>query len=592
MNRLHSVLAAAAFGAAYVGLEALVQAIWGTLWLPSGVGLVLAAAAYGAVLMSPVGVVGTTRAQGIAAAAAVLALAELGLLVTIDAPPFQEAPWYVGSLPLLVGGVLVLGAWLVGQRRVPLLAALAPAVLVVPLLGVEAGSGPVTEAQGQSVLLVTLDTTRADHIGAYGHAAARTPNLDRLADEGTRFDAAFANVAVTGPSHTSMLGGRGTWSHGTLLNGIPVPDEERLLAERLRDEGYATGAFVSAYVLDGDYGFRRGFDVYDDDFSSWKGSSGLLPRRAEAALIRRFAPDEVLERRGDRTTDAAVDWLEQQDGPWFLWVHLFDPHGPYDPPDGYIVYEGDPHSPEHTSMQQVDLAETAPYLRKTLEGITDVDYVLAAYDGEIQFADEQVGRLLQAAGPDALVVVTGDHGESFGEHGVWFDHGDDVFDASLRVPFIVRHPELPRGVDDRLVELNDVTPTILDLLGLDVPQGLDGQSLRTSQRVAARSLCYDRVANVQLRSKEIGARPTMRMAGLRSANSLFVRREHADIADAFYRGEGDGFQLVSEVDVASEHDLGPLVEQADRLLSGDASRSATELSAAERARLEALGYLE
>ncbi|MCP4806599.1 MAG: sulfatase [Proteobacteria bacterium] len=593
MTRLHSVLAAAAIGAAYVGLEALVQVVFGSLWLTSSVALVLPAMLLGGILAAPVGAIGARATQGLTAAAAVLALVELGLLVTIDAPPFQEAPWYVGNLALLVGGIVGIAAWVAAQRRVDPLGWAGLLVLALPLVGVEASSGSEVEGQGTNVLLVTLDTTRADHIGAYGYAQARTPNLDALAAEGTLYEAAFANVAVTGPSHTTLLGGRGTWSHGTLLNGIPVPDDERMLAEILSDEGYAAGAFVSAYVLDGDYGFRRGFGTYDDDFSGWKGSSGLLPRRIQAALVRRFSPDEVLERRGDRTTEDALDWLDEQDGPWFLWVHLFEPHGPYDPPAEYLVYEGDPRSPEHTSMEQVDLAEAAPYLRKTLEGITDLDYVMAAYDGEIAFADAQVGRLVEAAGPDTLVVVSGDHGESFGENGVWFDHGDDVYDASLRVPLIIRHPDLANGVDDRLVELDDVTPTVLDLLGLPAGRGLDGQSLRGTPRSVVRSLCYDRDANMAIRSGEIGSRPTARMAGLRSDDALFVRREHESFADAFYRApEGEGFRLVTEEDVSAGEDLAVLVQHADELLSGDAERSAVELTDAERARLEALGYLE
>jgi len=580
-----ALIGAAVFGVLFGLVEAAVVAFGGRLWLTTPIGLLAGGSIMLGVACLPFGFRGRDGLEGFSRAALLVAAFEWILHGTTDPPPFTEAHWST-ALPIQLAGWIALAGLLTLFRRFPISRWLSAAVLLMPVRGLDRPLAPTGEG-GPSVLLVTLDTTRADRIGCYGHQEARTPALDGLAATGTRFDRAFANIAVTGPSHTTLLGGRGTWSHETLLNGVPVPDEERLMSEVLSERGYATGAFVSAYVLDGDKGFARGFQTYDDDFSGWHGSSGLLPLRIWAAIKRRFSPDEVLERRGDRTVDLALDWLDQQDGSWFLWVHLFDPHGPYTPPEGYLVYEGDPRSPEHTSMDAVDLDEVAPYLRSSLSGIRDLDYVLAAYDGEIAFADEQLGRLLEAVEDDTIVAVVGDHGESFGEHGVWFDHGDDVYDHNLRVPLIIRAPGLEAGVREDLVELNDVPVTLLDLIGIE--HDGDGHSLVDHGRSVARSLCYDREANLAARAKDPGQRPTLRMAGLRSETSLFVRRESEDFDDALYLVE-DG-PHATEVDVSADVDTAPLVELVRPLLEGDADRSAVELSDAERARLEALGYM-
>ena len=586
-----AVVGAALFGALFGLVEAGVVVFGGRLWLESPFTLLVGSAALLGVACLPLGLRGRDRLSGFARAAWLVVLVEWVLHGATDPPPFTE-PHASTTLPVQIAGILLMVVVVAAARKLPLLRWAAVLALLLPLRGVERFSGG-GGSDAAPVVLITLDTTRADRIGCYGHEAARTPVIDGLAAEGTRFDAAFANIAVTGPSHTTLLGGRGTWTHGTLLNGVPVPPEEVLLAERFAEAGYATGAFVSAYVLDGDKGFARGFEVYDDDFSSWHGSSALLPMRLAAAAGRRFAPDAVLERRGDATTDLAVDWVEDQDGAFFLWVHLFDPHGPYEPPEGWLLYEGDPRSPSHSSMEAVDLDEVAPYLRASLAGVTDLDYVLAAYDGEIAFADAQIGRLVEVLPPEAIVVVVGDHGESFGEHGVWFDHGDDVYDHNLRVPLIVRAEGLKPGVREDLVELNDVPVTLLGLAGLEVAGETDGHDLREHGRSLARSLCYDREANLAARAADPGQRPTFRMAGLRSESSLFVRREAEGFADAFYLAPaGEGFRYTSEEDVSAEVDTAPLAELARPLLEGDAARSSVELSPEERARLEALGYLE
>lgn len=477
---------------------------------------------------------------------------------------------------------------------------------------------PLGDAPGDApnVLLVTFDTTRADHFGAYGSDTVRTPRFDALAAEGALVLDATAQIPVTGPSHTTIHSGLAPWEHGALLNGVPIQGSLATLAEGLRADGWRTGAFVSAYVLDGDLGFSRGFEVYDDDFSWLQGWADTLPGRYLGAATRRFSPAHVLERRGGRTVDQALAWLEPAasggERPFFAWVHLFDPHGPYTPPPPWdtAYYDGDPRDPSHTSMQQV--ADVPSYLAPTLAGITDIDWVLAQYAGEISYMDEQLGRLLDSldawgVADDTLVVVVGDHGESLTEHGVWFDHGDDLFAPSTHVPMAVRMPGVVKpGTRIRgPVELTDVSPTIYDLLGADAPSSISaegsGVSLRDalstgvfSGRPEARSLTFDRPINLAEREAGNITRPVYLMAALRRPGQyLYIHRDADTAADAFFAlsseaGEDAVAVLPSGLESLSEAAAG-LIEQ---LSVADLERSTAEQGEDMQERLRALGYIE
>lgn len=285
---------------------------------------------------------------------------------------------------------------------------------------------------GPNVLLITLDTTRADRLGCYGHAEAITPALDELAASGVRLDQAFCAAPLTLPSHTSLLTGTYPPTHGVHINGSArLPDDLPTLAEVFKDRGYRTGAFLSSWVLNADFGLRRGFDHYDDRLANDQGP-------ALAAQ----------ERSADRTCDAALAWLDQEpQRPFFAWVHFFDPHAPYAPPPAFLQMAADP------------------------------------YDGEIAFMDTQVARLvewLDAHGCRAqtLIVAAADHGEALGEHKETV-HGLFLYDVTLRVPLIFSMPgRLPAGkVVPSVARLVDVAPTILDLLGSPPLAQAQGQSL-------------------------------------------------------------------------------------------------------------------
>ena len=301
------------------------------------------------------------------------------------------------------------------------------------------------------VLLVTLDTTRTDALGCYGGALAHTPHLDALARGGARFAQAISPTPYTGPAHASLLTGLYPPRHGlrdflhqSMDGGVPT------LADLLRVRGYRTGAFLSSYVLDRRFGLARGFEVYSCDF--WR-------RHADGAAPRIVLGTPEFERRGAATVDEALAWLDRtgkDERPIFAWVHLYDPHLPY--------------APEPPFAPPQDAADPLTAAR-------------ARYYGEVSYADAQVGRLLawlRDTGREdrTIVVVTADHGELLGEHGRTLGtHSTHLVEATVHVPLIVRAPGLPARVVPEQVRLVDVFPTVLDLLRVAVPEGLDGRSL-------------------------------------------------------------------------------------------------------------------
>jgi arylsulfatase A-like enzyme/tetratricopeptide (TPR) repeat protein len=295
---------------------------------------------------------------------------------------------------------------------------------------------PRVSTAAQNVLLITIDTLRADHLGCYGDRRAATPVLDGLAARGVRFATAIVQAPLTAPSHASILTGRTPPRHGVRDNGTFVlPEDVPTLASAFRASGHETAAFVSGFPLERRYGLARGFDSYDDRFPH-----GDDPRAA------------YIERRADETTAAVLRWLARRSakasGHWFLWVHYFDPHAPYEPP---------PESAARVAGR--------------------------AYDGEIAFVDTEIGvllRKLEETGELArtLVVATADHGESLGEHGE-LTHGVFVYDATLRVPLIVAGPGVSAGLVSPTVARGiDIAPTVSDLAGVPVAAGTEGRSLR------------------------------------------------------------------------------------------------------------------
>ena len=293
----------------------------------------------------------------------------------------------------------------------------------------------------RSVLLITIDTLRADHVGAYGYAAARTPTLDGLARAGTTFDRAYATAPITLTSHASLMTGRYPPGHGARHNGIRIDLKTPTIAEQFARHGFATAAFIAAFPLDRRFGLIKGFQTYGD----------RMPR----------APDgrPANERPGRAVIDDALEWLARhREERFFLWVHLFEPHAPY----------GNPADPVE--------AQRPPAVR---------------YDDDVAEADRQAGRLIDSLGnlrSSTLIVATADHGEAFGEHGE-ISHSLFTYDVTLRVPLIVVEPGgTGRGIRvNEAVSLVDVAPTVaalthlgaFDADGVDLSPALRGVPLQT-----------------------------------------------------------------------------------------------------------------
>jgi len=298
----------------------------------------------------------------------------------------------------------------------------------------------VRSSRPLSVLLITLDTTRADRLGCYGYSQAQTPVLDRLAEQGVLFERAYAPVPLTLPSHASMLTGLYPPEHGLHNNGQgALPQSLPTLATQLQAAGYETGAFVAAFVLDHKFGLQRGFETYNDDLSQADPSLHGHHQYRDASLV----------------IDAALNWLRPRSRkPFFCWVHLFDAHYPY----------------------------------MTHEDRYGDQFVERPYDAELAYVDEQIGRLLltlkeSGALEYTIIVVVGDHGESLGEHGE-LAHSMTIYDATLRVPLLVVSPgeSKPGHRVAEPVSLVDLTPTLLDLLGLRPLPQVSGRSLRPALR--------------------------------------------------------------------------------------------------------------
>ena len=315
---------------------------------------------------------------------------------------------------------------------------LAVVALVVAGLVVLRGQAP-----RPNLLLITLDTVRADHLGAYGDKAAATPALDRLAREGVRFTDASTQAPLTGPAHAAILTGVYPARFGIRDNAsTPIPDTAVTLAQALKKAGYRTGGFVAAFILDRAYGFDHGFDEFDSHFERFEAGDKLKA-----------------ERTADQVLRPALAWLSRvpANAPFFAWVHFYDAHAPYTPPEPY---------------------------RSTFR--------THPYDGEIAYVDAAVGKLrakLEERGllEKTMIVAIGDHGESLGEHGE-AEHGEFLYDSVLHIPWIVRLPAHERAgsVIVEQVRAIDLMPTALGWLGVARPGGLDGQSLVSVLRGTAR----------------------------------------------------------------------------------------------------------
>jgi arylsulfatase A-like enzyme/Flp pilus assembly protein TadD len=309
-----------------------------------------------------------------------------------------------------------------------------PFLLILSILGLFPHAFAASPLPGgndkPNILLITIDTLRADRLSCYGSQLVKTPHIDRLAQRGGLFLRAFANSSTTLPSHANILLGVTPNYHGVHENlSFIVSDELLTLAEHLKNCGYATGAFVGAYPLESRFGLAQGFDTYDDHFN----------RRHS----QNFA---ALERRAEEVIQCAQEWLEGRRSPWFLWVHCWDPHIPYDPPEPFRS-----------------------------------QYKEHPYEGEVAYVDFALGKLLDQMEErrlfdSTIIIFTADHGESLGQHGEK-THGFFAYNSSLWIPLLICHPSIAPGRCAHWASHIDIFPTVCDILGIEKPAFLQGISL-------------------------------------------------------------------------------------------------------------------
>jgi arylsulfatase A-like enzyme len=388
----------------------------------------------------------------------------------------------VGRVFIWEGTYLALIAFAVAVGAAALLARLQPRLRWVTALGAATAMGvglllaPVTPASSdtgivgkgrpqqavahapvRNVILISIDSLRADRLGCYGNQHNTSPAIDRLAQQGVRFAKAMSTTSWTLPAHMSMLTGRDVLSHGVIADTDQLPDSVPTLAETLRQAGVATGGVASTPLLGRRYGFSRGFGYYDES----------IPLSPKFDILR----DEP----APATTDLAIKWLrESAGGRFFLFVHYWDVHYDYVPPAPYDTlfdpdYKG--------SITGVNFFENKAVRRGMPK--RDLEHVLALYDGEIRWVDEHVAKLLSVVeelgiGDQTAIIVTADHGDEFFEHG-FKGHGRTLYREVVQVPLIMRVPGMKGGaVVETPVSLVDIAPTVLTIMGVGEPAGIDG----------------------------------------------------------------------------------------------------------------------
>jgi arylsulfatase A-like enzyme/tetratricopeptide (TPR) repeat protein len=400
-----------------------------------------------------------------------------------------------------------------------------------------------------NVLLITLDTTRADRLGCYGYAEARTPSIDALARGGVLFSQAASVAPLTQPAHSSILTGMYPTHHGVRVNGqTALSPEQTTLAEVLAAKGYHTAAFLGAFVLDGRWGLNQGFALYDDRFD--------LEKHKHLDL-------GSVQRRADQVVDAALAWLAAEPrAPFLAWIHLYDPHTPYEPPEPFR-------------------SQFAP---RGLAGL---------YDGELAFADQQVGRVvswLQARGLDrqTVVVLIGDHGEGLGSHGEG-THGYYVYDYAQHVPFVIAAPFAAlHGVRvDAQVSAVDVFPTVLALAGIDLPREVHGRSLLPAMfdpRAAGERYAYSESMTPSL---QFG---WSSLHSLRSPRFKLIKAPRPELYD-LAADPGEASNVFAAQPAVAKEMMAALDDLMERTGRGAPAPEAANLDQQTLERLAALGYV-
>lgn len=441
--------------------------------------------------------------------------------------------------------------------------------------GFPLGCGSPERPAVRNVVLIVVDTLRRDHLGVYGHERNTSPAIDALANEGVRFDRAYATAGWTSPSVASMLTGLYPSGHGVTRPSTALADGIPTLAEALRDRGFATAGIVSNHILGKRWGFARGFDSFDE--RNVKLHKGVSTPGVTATAI------------------ATLERLSREERPFFLFVHYFDPHYNYERHDEFDFAP--------TRAGRLRGGEDIRVLRDLSGGATaeEVAFLRDLYDGEIRFTDAGIGRLLAALRArglydDTLIVLAADHGEEFLERG-WLGHTRTLYDELIRVPLVLRLPRAPaRTVIQEPVSLTSLPPTIMELLGFEIPKSFPYASLVGQLSAAPLDLASQRVlAEVDfVPASRLYVAKTARQQSLVGPRFKLIRNLLAGTVELYdVLRDPDERRDVSESEPARVREM---TRELDALLleiaSHDFRGREVELTDDEIEELQALGYGE
>jgi arylsulfatase A-like enzyme len=430
----------------------------------------------------------------------------------------------------------------------------------------------------RDVLLVTVDTLRAASMSLYGYGRPTTPQIDRWFAEDSRiYERAYATEANTSPSIISILTGLYPRRHGVRLLYQKIPTETVTLPDVISAAGYETAAFVSNIVLaDEAIALAPRFDHYDDHVdepsAGWK----------------------VFERRAARTTDAALAWLRARDDPerpHFVWVHYIDPHGPYSPPSDApadFTHEGSvPVSADRLQRAHVMAGGGS-------DGLEYVD----RYDEEIAYADREIGRLLDGYhslvdADEAIILFTADHGETMMEFEQWFRHGYHVYEPIVRVPLMLRAPGVTPGHEATPISLVNVMPTLLELAGVSVPEGLDGRSAAVA---VPRGPVFSEATSQLGQWRALIDGDEKLIAGIRPGGDIFLRQRYTVDAEPhrsrWIPWDEDESARAFSTEIAADPDVAGIPTEFRKRMQRGAPKVVPDLDADTLKKLEALGYVD
>ncbi|MHC4998065.1 MAG: sulfatase, partial [Planctomycetota bacterium] len=444
-----------------------------------------------------------------------------------------------------------------------ILALLALAAVITAIVAYRHFSAPKI----RHIVLISMDTTRADYLSCYGYQHKTTPNIDAVAAEAVRFEQAIAPIPLTLPSHSTMLTGTIPPYHGIHDNlNYMLADSNLTLAEMLKASGYTTGGIISSYVLEDGFGLGQGFDTYDDEFDEIDNQLGA-------------------ERRGGEVSAHAIKWLdENRDEDFFLFLHYYDPHSPYDPPEPYRGLFG-----SIAAAEAIGLTDNTSLTADTDE---KKKVFKLTYAEELAYTDHCIGQVINKLKSldlydSTLLIITGDHGEAFGEREE-MGHGYYIYQESIHVPLIVKLPgQQTAKTVSGAVGLIDITPTVCSLLGIETPQYIQGRDL-SGALIDEPSEDDDRyIYSESLLATKYNASPLLAVTGNRFKYIQTARPELYDLIDD--PGETDNL-----VDAQSQRArilqdvLGVMLEES---LEAGTPDSALELDEESLKKLASLGYV-